>query len=74
MGPALERSDRLVLCKTGGKGGGRAPSTPPSSIGMPGGPLGSRGGDVDPSRTVALAERVETTMAMYLAMGKRVCP
>ena len=60
--------------QTGGEGGGRAPSTPPSGNGMLGGPLGSRGGDVDPSRTVALAEHVETTMAKYLVVGKRGCP
>ena len=60
--------------QTEGGGGGRAPSTPPSGIGMPGGPLRSRGGDIDPSRTVALAERVETTMMKYLAMRKRGCP
>ena len=54
-----------------GGGGGRTPFAPPSGIGMPGEPLGSLGGDVDPSRTVALAKRVAATMAMYLAMGKR---
>ena len=60
--------------RTGGGGGRRVPSILPSGIGMPGGPLGSRGGDVDPSRTVALAERVETTMAMYPATRKRGYP
>ena len=40
-----------------GGGGGKTPSTSSSCIEMPWGPLGSLGGDIDPSRIVALAER-----------------
>ena len=67
---ASGRSDHLVLGEWGG-GGGQTPSTLPSGIGMHGGPLGSMGGDIDPSRTVALAERVVATMVVYLAIRKR---
>ena len=38
---------------------------------MPGGPLGSLGGDIEPSRIVALVERVTATMLVYLARRKR---
>ena len=38
----------------GGARGGPTPSTPSSGIEMPWGPVGSLGGDIDPSRTVAL--------------------
>ena len=57
-----------------GGGEGRAPSTPPSSIEMPREPLGSLGGDIDPSRIVAVAKRVAATMVVYLARRKRGYP
>ena len=60
--------------RIGVRGGGRTPSTPPSGIKMHGEPLGSHGGDVEPSRIGALAECVATTMDVYLARRKKGYP